>query len=132
MVTPMTEKVAPPPQIRFLSVDFDCPDPAVLSHFYSSMLGLPVLFSSDDFILLGRGGESGLGFVRVADYRRPTWPDPTEGKQAHIELGVDDLDAAQSYVLSLGAELPSFQPDITHWRVLLDPAGHPFCLSFNG
>ncbi|WP_433613058.1 VOC family protein [Prescottella agglutinans] len=128
----MNEKVTPPPQIRFLSVDFDCPDPAGLSHFYRTMLGLPVVYSSDDFVLLGRDGEPGLGFIRVDDYRRPTWPDPTEGKQAHIELGVDDLDAAQRYALSLGAELPSFQPDISHWRVLLDPAGHPFCLSHNG
>ncbi len=132
MVALMNEKVTPPPQIRFLSVDFDCPDPAGLSHFYRTMLGLPVVYSSDDFVLLGRDGEPGLGFIRVDDYRRPTWPDPTEGKQAHIELGVDDLDAAQRYALSLGAELPSFQPDISHWRVLLDPAGHPFCLSHNG
>ncbi len=128
----MTEEVTSPPQVRLLSVDFDCPDPAELAHFYSTMLRLPVVYSSDDFVLLGRSGEPGLGFIRVADYRRPTWPDPAEGKQAHIELGVDDLDAAQRYVLSLGAELPSFQPDIDHWRVLLDPAGHPFCLSLNG
>ena len=60
------------PAIRLLSVDFDCPDPAALARFYGEALGLPVVDSSDDFVLLGRQGAPGLGFIRVADYRRPT------------------------------------------------------------
>ncbi|MFD3941084.1 VOC family protein [Streptomyces sp. NPDC058611] len=117
------------PAIRFLSVDFDCPDPAELARFYGTALGLPVVYSSDDFILLGREGSPGLGFIRVADYRRPTWPDPSQGKQAHIELGVDDLEAAQARMLALGAAEPLVQPHPDQRRVLLDPAGHPFCIS---
>lgn len=117
------------PAIRLLSVDFDCPDPAELARFYGDALGLPVVYSSDDFILLGREGSAGLGFIRVADYRRPTWPDPSQGKQAHIELGVDDLDAAHARMLALGAMEPPVQPHPDQRRVLLDPAGHPFCIS---
>ncbi|MFF3327332.1 VOC family protein [Streptomyces sp. NPDC002889] len=120
------------PAIRLLSVDFDCSDPAELARFYGNALGLPVVYSSDDFILLGREGSPGLGFIRVADYRRPTWPDPTQGKQAHIELGVDELDAAQARMLALGAVEPPFQPHPDQRRVLLDPAGHPFCISTMG
>ena len=67
--------------------------------------------------------------ARLTDYRRPTWPDPSQEKQAHIELGVDDLDAAEARLLALGAVQPEFQPDPDRWRVLLDPAGHPFCVS---
>lgn len=117
------------PAIRLLSVDFDCPDPAELARFYGNALGLPVVYSSDDFILLGREGSPGLGFIRVADYRRPTWPDPSQAKQAHIELGVDELDAAQARMLALGAVEPPVQPHPDQRRVLLDPAGHPFCIS---
>ncbi|RSS79583.1 VOC family protein [Streptomyces sp. WAC05292] len=117
------------PAIRLLSVDFDCPDPAELARFYATALGLPVLHSSDDFVLLGREGSPGLGFIRVDDYRRPTWPDPSQGKQAHMELGVDDLDAAHARMLALGAVEPAVQPHPDHRRVLLDPAGHPFCIS---
>jgi catechol 2,3-dioxygenase-like lactoylglutathione lyase family enzyme len=120
------------PVIRLLSVDFDCPDPAVLARFYGTALGLPVAYSSDDFVLLGKEGSPGLGFIRLADYRPPTWPDSFHGKQAHLELGVDDLDTAQARMLALGAAEPSFQPQPDQWRVLLDPAGHPFCLSTHG
>ncbi|MBD3577944.1 MULTISPECIES: VOC family protein [Streptomyces] len=117
------------PAIRLLSVDFDCPDPAELARFYGTALGLPVIHTSDDFVLLGREGAPGLGFIRVGDYRRPTWPDPSQGKQAHMELGVDDLDAAHARMLALGATEPPVQPHPDERRVLLDPAGHPFCLS---
>ncbi|RLU81778.1 glyoxalase [Streptomyces griseocarneus] len=114
---------------RYSAVTFDCPDPAELAHFYREVLGLPVVFSTDDFVLLGQEGTAGLGFNRLTDYRRPTWPDPSQEKQAHIELGVDDLDAAQDRLLALGAVKPEFQPAPDRWRVLLDPAGHPFCIT---
>ncbi|MEV5689121.1 VOC family protein [Streptomyces sp. NPDC052164] len=114
---------------RYSAITFDCPDPAELARFYGKALGLAVVFSTDDFILLGQEGAPGLGFNRLADYRRPTWPDPSQEKQAHMELGVDDLDAAQARLLALGAIKPDFQPDPDRWRVLLDPAGHPFCVS---
>ena len=83
-------------------------------------------------ILLGRDGSPGLGFIRVADYRPPTWPDPAQGKQIHLELGVDDLDAAQARLLALGAAEPAVQPQPDERRVLLDPAGHPFCIAVQG
>jgi catechol 2,3-dioxygenase-like lactoylglutathione lyase family enzyme len=117
------------PTFRYSAVTFDCPDPAELARFYGEALGLPVVFSTDDFVLLGQEGAAGLGFNRLSDYRRPTWPDPDQEKQAHIELGVDDLDVAQARLLALGAVKPEFQPDPDRWRVLLDPAGHPFCIS---
>ena len=120
---------APAPAVRYAAVTFDCSDPAEMARFYGDALGLPVAYSSDDFILLGREGSAGLGFNRLADYRRPTWPDPSQEKQAHIELGVDDLESAQAYLLALGAAEPPAQPQPDRWRVLLDPAGHPFCIT---
>jgi hypothetical protein len=46
---------------------------------------------------------------------------------AHLDLEVDDLDGAVAYAVSLGARLAAHQPR-ADLRVLLDPAGHPFCL----
>ncbi|WP_406346046.1 VOC family protein [Streptomyces sp. NBC_00648] len=121
---------------RFAAVTFDCPDPAELARFYGEALGLPIVYSTDDFVLLGQDGAAGLGFNRLADYRRPTWPDPAQEKQAHIqekqahiEVGVDDLDTAEAELLGLGAVKPEGQPQPDRWRVLLDPAGHPFCIT---
>jgi catechol 2,3-dioxygenase-like lactoylglutathione lyase family enzyme len=125
----MTTETSSAPSFRFAAVTFDCADPKELADFYSELLGMSVLFSNDDFVFLGKEGSTGLGFNRLADYRRPTWPDPAQEKQAHIELGVDDLDAAEKRLLELGAEKPEFQPGGERWRVLLDPAGHPFCIT---
>ena len=51
-------------------------------------------------------------------------------KMLHFEILVDDVDAAVAYAKSLGATEPE-QPadrDPAQLRVMLDPAGHPFCL----
>jgi hypothetical protein len=43
---------------------------------------------------------------------------------------VPDIDAAEPAVLAAGATLHEHQPSETgSFRVYLDPAGHPFCLS---
>ncbi|GAA2772236.1 VOC family protein [Streptomyces rameus] len=126
----MTSETTSAPAFRYVAVTFDCADPAELSRFYGEMFGLPVAYSSDDFVLLGgKDGAAGLAFNRLADYRRPTWPDPAQEKQAHIEVGVDDLDSAEEHLLKLGAAKAGSQPQPDRWRVLLDPAGHPFCIT---
>ncbi|MEU5092622.1 VOC family protein [Streptomyces sp. NPDC021356] len=117
------------PSFRYAAVTFDCADPAELGRFYGEVLDLPVAFATDDFVFLAKDGTPGLGFNRIADYRRPTWPDPTQEKQAHLEVGVDDLDTAEAHLLTLGATKPTTQPSPDRWRVLLDPAGHPFCIT---
>ena len=40
---------------------------------------------------------------------------------------VDDLEQAVAYAVEVGAEQAEYQPQETV-RVMLDPAGHPFCL----
>ncbi len=37
---------------RMHHVIFDCPDPAALAAFYSELLGQPVTYSSDDFVVV--------------------------------------------------------------------------------
>jgi predicted enzyme related to lactoylglutathione lyase len=49
----------------------------------------------------------------------------------HLDLEVDDLDAARSRALELGAHRLSdvvSGEDGHLWQVFADPAGHPFCL----
>jgi hypothetical protein len=47
--------------------------------------------------------------------------------QLHLDVHVDDLAAAVEFAVSLGARPAAFQPQ-EDVRVMLDPAGHPFCL----
>jgi hypothetical protein len=67
------------------------------------------------------------------DYERPTWP-AVPGRQqmmAHLDIEVSDLDAAVADAQALGATLAAHQPQPSV-RVMLDPAGHPFCLYLDG
>jgi predicted enzyme related to lactoylglutathione lyase len=56
-------------------------------------------------------------------------PDPPA--MAAFYQQATDLDEAEARVLELGAAKPGFQPGGGRWRVLTDPAGHPFCLTLN-
>jgi Glyoxalase-like domain len=67
--------------------------------------------------------------MRVHDYAPPSWPDGPPYQQMHIDVAVDDLDAAVTAAVALGATEAAVQPAPQQWRVLLDPVGHPFCLS---
>ncbi|GAA3639546.1 VOC family protein [Microlunatus ginsengisoli] len=110
-------------------VTLDCADPGPVSSFYAEFLGLDVAYSDENAVMLvdGSGGPA-LGFGRVPDYQPPAWPNPNGSKQYHLDLAVDDIAAAESRCLELGATLADPQPGET-WRVLIDPAGHPFCLT---
>ena len=68
-----------------------------------------------------------ITFLQVDDYTAPVWPTQSVPQQMHLDVLVDDLDAAEEAVLKLGATTHEHQPGET-FRVLLDPAGHPFCL----
>ena len=57
------------------------------------------------------------------------WPSIAGAQQSmeHLDIEVDDLDAAVEWALAVGATLADYQPQ-DDVRVCLDPAGHPFCL----
>ncbi|MFI8425676.1 VOC family protein [Streptomyces sp. NPDC085479] len=117
-------------QMRLTAVNLDCPDPLALAAFYGKATGLPLHErSGGDFA--GLVGEHGLviGFQKVAGHRPPTWPDGEVPPQLHLDFDVDDLDGAVAELTALGASVPPGRPRPDLWRVLLDPAGHPFCVS---
>ncbi len=49
-------------------------------------------------------------------------------QQAHIDIDVANLDGAEVAVLRLGAQKATTQPRPDRFPVMIDPAGHPFCL----
>jgi hypothetical protein len=46
---------------------------------------------------------------------------------AHLDIAVADLEAGVAWAIQVGAKLAEFQPQ-EDVRVMLDLAGHPFCL----
>jgi predicted enzyme related to lactoylglutathione lyase len=108
-------------------VSLDCGDPRALARFYHEVLGWEITASEDEYAMI-KGDEGSLGFGRVDSYAPPRWPDPASPKRYHLDLYVDDLDEAEKRCMELGAGKPDFQPGGERWRVLTDPAGHPFCI----
>lgn len=111
---------------RFPSIVIDCPDPAALAAFYGSMLDWKVELSPGWADVRAEYGHC-ISFQQVDGYAPPRWPAQEVPQQMHLDVIVDDLDAAEAAVLRLGATRHETQPG-TSFRVLLDPAGHPFCL----
>lgn len=113
---------------RLGAISIDCADPAALAQFYRQVLDLEVLFESEQFVAL-KGAAVLLTFQRVADHQPPQWPEGDVPKQLHLELAASDLDAEEARILGLGATKAEVQPNPSGWRVLVDPAGHPFCIT---
>jgi catechol 2,3-dioxygenase-like lactoylglutathione lyase family enzyme len=111
--------------LRIAAVSLDCADPARLADFYVRLLGGQVLWRKDNSVGV-RVGSIVLVPQRVPDYRPPTWPG---GSVVHLDLTAGDVvDEPAERAIALGARLADPQPD-PRWRVLLDPAGHPFCIT---
>lgn len=107
----------------------DCADPAGLAAFWARLLDGEATPVSDDVVVVGSKGTP-VAAVRVPGYQPPTWPGGPVPKQVHLDLAVPagGLDAAVAEAVRLGARLAEEQPRPGRWRVMLDPAGHPFCL----
>jgi catechol 2,3-dioxygenase-like lactoylglutathione lyase family enzyme len=101
----------------------DAADVDAEASFWSALLGQPVTYRSDDFVVVAADDRtSGLAFQLAPDHRAPTWPDAAVPQQMHLDVMVDDLDAGDAEVLALGAR------PLGGDHVYADPAGHPFCL----
>ena len=112
--------------VTWVALTIDCPDAEVaerLRRFYSGALGGEVVSGA----VRARGWL--LIFEVIPDYKPPTWPLGLVPKQIHFELMVDDLDDAVTALQAMGATLAEYQrTEDGGVRVMLDPAGHPFCV----
>jgi len=112
-------------------------DPRALARFYARLIGWTLEDDDPDWAKLRSpdGGRPVLSFQLEPDHVAPVWP-PRPGAQqmqAHLDLGVDDLDAACAHAEQCGARRAEHQPNADGHSgetviVYLDPDGHPFCL----
>ncbi|HTJ35762.1 MAG TPA: VOC family protein [Dactylosporangium sp.] len=110
---------------RLSTVVLDTSDPHGLARFYSELLDLPITKVDGDWIDIG-DGSARVSFQLAPNHIPPQWPDPNYPQQLHLDIWVDDIDAAEAKVLRMGAQLLSSKE--SGFRVYSDPAGHPFCL----
>lgn len=113
----------------------DCADPRELAGFYEKLLSItkPRGVDTDEFVIVD-SGELGmyLCFQKNDEYEQPVWPEEN-GKQkimAHVDVDTGsqaEKEKMVKHALSCGASLSSEQYS-DHWTVMIDPAGHPFCI----
>ncbi|MPZ82293.1 MAG: VOC family protein [Actinophytocola sp.] len=115
---------------RLAMVSLDCAEPVPLAKFWAALLDGTVIVS-DDQVSAVQTDAIMIATIRVPDYRPPTWPGGATPKHIHLDLAVLDLDETEAAALKLGASKADDQPQPDQWRVYLDPAGHPFCLTAN-
>ena len=120
-------------KLETMCVVLDSGNSEELSDFYQKLLGWTKYgHKPDEFIVVSKGERNGtpeLIFQEIENYVRPVWPD-TSGKQQqmiHLDFHVDDLEEGVKHALNCGAVLSEVQLEDS-WRVMLDPAGHPFCI----
>ena len=108
---------------------FDAADLAAESAFWAGVYGGTV-DAEDDWHMVLVDGEARVGVQLAPDHVPPEWPHGNP-QQIHLDLWVDDFDAAHDRVMSLGAKVlkPAADTDTPdNFQVYADPAGHPFCL----
>ena len=103
-----------------------------LSVFYEKLLGW-TRFPGEEFTVLANVEQKGfptwITFQQVDGYVPPVWPATPDKQQQmeHLDFHVKDVAEAVRYALSCGATMSETQCE-EGWRVMIDPAGHPFCL----
>lgn len=121
-------------KIKLYSLTVDCKNPHELAKFYAELLKWEIPFYDEEWACIGppganQGSYPCILFQRNSDYKPPVWPEEPETQQqmAHMDFAVNDLEKAVLHAIQCGAKCAE-QQFSDDWRVMIDPAGHPFCL----
>ncbi|WP_257570642.1 VOC family protein [Streptomyces sp. NP160] len=103
------------PRLRVTSVTLAASDAQRLAAFYSRLLGQPVTTDEPGWAQVRPAGSDPgpvLSFESDRCFTPPTWPSEPGAQHAtaHLDVLVDDLEAAVAWALGVGAQLDPFQP----------------------
>lgn len=110
---------------RLELVALDAPDIDKLAAFYAELTGWGIVRKESDWITMRLGDGREIAFQLAPDHVAPQWPGQEHPQQFHLDLQVDDHEAAAQRAIALGATRLGDGPT---WITLADPAGHPFDL----
>jgi predicted enzyme related to lactoylglutathione lyase len=117
-------------RINHQVVVFDAADLEAESTFWAGVLEGTV-DAEDDWHMVMVDGAPRVGVQLAPNHVPPDWPDGKPKQQIHLDLWVEDFDAAHDRVTALGARVLKPAQDVDsrdNFQVYADPAGHPFCL----
>jgi len=118
-------------------VVFDAIEIEAESKFWAGLLGGTV-HRDKEWHSIVVDGEWVMGVQLAPNHVPPEWPAGDQQQQVHIDLHVDDLQAAEQRAVTLGgrqvqaATRPADNPDgDERFAVYASPAGHPFCFGIH-
>ena len=113
----------------WIGIVLGTPDPVGLGRFWAGLIGGELDQRDPTFVTVHREGTTYLACQLEPDHTPPVWPAGPHDQQMqlHLDLGVSSVAEAVADAEALGARLTDVQPQ-DDVRVMLDPAGHPFCL----
>jgi predicted enzyme related to lactoylglutathione lyase len=126
-------------------VVLDTDDPRRLAEFYRQLFGLDYREGDEpppegqpdergaDWLVLRNPGGIQLAFQYRDDYAPPTWGEPTRPQMLHLDTvveSVEQLERQRQRAEELGGRVMYDRRDDPEepLYVLVDPAGHPFCI----
>ncbi|MEU4112628.1 VOC family protein [Streptomyces sp. NPDC048208] len=109
-------------------VVLDCAEPEKLAAFYEEFLDGEQTVASANLVQIRGADGFRIAFRRDVNATPPSWPRPENSLQAHVEFMVDDLDAAERRIVSLGGRPIETRDAVGphEERGYSDPAGHSF------
>jgi predicted enzyme related to lactoylglutathione lyase len=108
------------------SLTVDSHDPRTVGRFWSAALDWPILFESDDEVLIAPFEERRPGVFPVLFFRNP---DAKRVKNRwHFDLAPDDQEAEVGRLEALGARRVDIGQGDVEWVVMADVEGNEFCV----
>ena len=115
------------PHAEIATLVINCTDPEPMIAMYSALGAVPDERYPDHGALIISGIT--VCFQVAEDHVAPSWPTGPNPTTIHLDFFVDSVDEMELHLLQHGASKATLQPHEEHGLVvMIDPAGHPFCI----
>ncbi|MDP9116952.1 MAG: VOC family protein [Actinomycetota bacterium] len=111
---------------------FDAAEISAESAFWAAILSGHVVEDDAWHSVIDAHGQWRIGVQLAPNHVPPEWPNGIP-QQVHLDLHVEDPQAAHDEVIALGATLLQPADDLASdegHQTYADPAGHPFCIGW--
>ncbi|MFQ9523452.1 MAG: VOC family protein [Phascolarctobacterium faecium] len=122
-------------KIKMYSFTLDCINPYALAKFYAELLNWEIPFYDENWACIGAPGMSQGAYPGILFQRNQSTvrlcgrKNRVQQQMAHLDFAVNDLEEAVQHAINCGATMAAEQFS-EEWRVMFDPAGHPFVLPY--
>src|SRR5881409_1182025 len=117
-------------RINHQVVVFDAADLTAESSFWAGVLD-GTIAAEDDWHMVMVDGQPRVGVQLAPNHVPPDWPDGTPPQQIHLDLWVEDFDAAHDRVMSLGRRQRRATPSTASRSTRILPGIRSACAGFN-